>query len=104
MTRSIYLAVIALLAACGPVPPDSGNVVCPAVHPGVCIALGLPDNPVLFRPCDVIIDGVCQYRVFDDTLETSIDEVTTCQSCLSDHFDADSVRDACAQYDLGAVQ
>lgn len=101
MNRFIYFAVIALLAACGPVAPDS---VCPAAHPGVCIALGLPDNPVLFRPCDLIIDGVCQYRVFDDTLETSVDKVTTCQSCLSDHFEADSVRDACAQYDLGAVQ
>lgn len=100
MNRSIYFAVIALSAACGPVLPDND---CPAAHPGVCVALGLPDNPVLFRPCDLILAGVCQYRVFDDTLEADVYKLTTRQACLAEHFDADSVRDACAPYDFGTA-
>jgi hypothetical protein len=104
MTRSIYFAVIAALAGCGPFPPDGSNAACPAVHPGVCIALGLPDSPVLFRPCDIIAEGVCQYRVFDYTSEANFDKITTCERCLSDYFDPDSVRDACAPYHFDAVQ
>ena len=100
--QRLTLFLTLLAAACGPIPSttDLTDVVCPAAHPGVCITMGLPDNPVLFRPCDIIMDGVCQYRVFDDLLETDVDKVTTCPVCLSQHFDDDSVRTGCGQYDF----
>jgi len=99
--RRLTLTLSLLAAACGPVQQSTAavqDVFCPATHPGVCITMGLPDNPVLFRPCDIILDGVCQYRVFDDVLETDVDKVTTCGLCLSPYFE--DYAKACQQYDF----
>lgn len=97
-----FLSVVALFGsvACG----DLGEVSTPVESlPGVCHETGVDTNPFVFRPCDndPEEDGFCRTRLFLDTYDSPLTEVTSCRPCTSKNgFTFEEVEQACESYDL----
>lgn len=102
MNKTIALASLLALAACG----DESTLDTPtdAIR-GVCYATGVPESPVVFRPCEegaeLDEEGTCTTRLFLDRFESPADEATFCRACYNGVFEtAEEVNAACVDYDL----
>jgi hypothetical protein len=108
-TPAFFLFALALFAAaCG----DETTLDTPTdAIKGVCYATGVPESPVVFRPCEegaeLDDDGECTTRVFfvDGPVKVPADEATFCRACYVGVFSsAEEINAACVDYDLPEVE